>query len=177
MPVREMLADLVKEQFILLRPRKRLWSAPIDPREVKDNIELLVILECAAVELAGKQITKQELSSFKRLILPQSPSGTPSDNQLEMETYRHNNIEFHKLTAVASGNWSLARAINKVLEELTLAILVYYSSQTIDALSRRDAAETCKIFMSHLEVTRNNLLRMFLGEVDKIWVSPVNFCQ
>ena len=93
-------------------------------------------------------------------------------------------IEFHKLTAVSSENRSLARAINKVLEELTRAIFVYYSSQTIDehadlidALSRRDAEEARKIFTSHLEVTWNNLLRMFLGQADKFRVSPVNFCQ
>ena len=183
-PIRETLVDLVKERIIQLWPRKGRWSAPIDCCEVKDNIELFVILECAAVELAGKRITKQKLNSLERLILPQSPSGTPLDNHLEIETRGHNHIEFRKLTAVSSGNWSLARAISKVLEELTRAIFVYYSSQTIDehadlidALSRRDAAEARKIFTSHLEVTWNNLLRMFLGQADKIRVSPVNFCQ
>ena len=63
-PVRETLVDLVKERIIQLRPRKGRWSAPIDRCEVKGNIELFVILECAAVELAGKRITKQKLNSL-----------------------------------------------------------------------------------------------------------------
>ena len=150
----------------------------------RNSVESQLRTRCNILESQVETLEKQKLNSLERLILPQSPSGTPLDNQLEIETCGHNNIEFHKLTAVSSGNWSLARAINKVLEEFTRAIFVYYSSQTIDehadlidALSRRDAAEARKIFTSHLEVTWNNLLRMFLGQADKIRVSPVNFCQ
>src|SRR5262245_29592880 len=62
-PIREALADLVKDRFVQLIPRKGYWVAPIELQEALDHIELRIVLECAAVELAAKRITPAQLAS------------------------------------------------------------------------------------------------------------------
>ncbi len=174
-PTREALAELVKDGFIQLIPRKGYWVTPVDPQDVKDKIELRVILEGAAVELAANRISAAELEALEGLILPQPPDGGPVVDREQLEAYSHANNEFHRMVASASGNLSLAKAITKVLEELTRLILLYYSLpsieetahdhlELIEALRRRDAKRARTLIERHLGVTRERLLGALWGE-------------
>lgn len=174
-PIREALAELVKDGFIQLIPRKGYWVSPIDPQDVKDKIELRVILESAAVELAASRISAAELEALEALILPQPPDGGPVVDREQLEAYSRANTEFHRMVAAASGNFTLARAITKVLEELTRLILLYYSLpsieetahdhlELIEALRRGDARRAREVIERHLGVTRERLLGALWGE-------------
>lgn len=174
-PTREALAELVKDGFIQLIPRKGYWVTPVDPQDVKDKIELRVILECAAVELAASRISAAELEALEELILPQPPDGGPVVDREQLEAYSHANNEFHRMVVAAAGNVSLANAVTKVLEELTRLILLYYSLpsieetahdhlELIEALRQGDARLAREVIERHLDVTRERLLGALWGE-------------
>ena len=173
-PVREALSELVKDRFVKLLPRKGYLVAPVDPQEVVENLELRVILECAAVELAARRISAEDLNELESLILPQPPAGDRLKDNDQLGAYPRTNIQFHRRLAAASGNRSLARAITKVLEDLLRVIFISYSLpdleetgsdhvELVDALRDRDGDRGKKIMERHLQVTRQRLLGALWG--------------
>jgi DNA-binding GntR family transcriptional regulator len=172
-PIREALSELVKDRFIQLIPRKGYLISPVDPREVRDNIHLRAILECSAVQLAAKRATQAQLQALKGLILPKSHDGRAPLGRKQLVAYGRNNIRFHQTIALASGNRALARAVTKVLEDLTRGIFTYYSLPDIQetaqdhldivsALAEGDEARAKKIMLKHLRVTRDRVLGALL---------------
>jgi DNA-binding GntR family transcriptional regulator len=173
-PIREALADLVKDRFVQLIPRKGYWVAPIELQEALDHIELRIVLECAAVELAAKRITSAQLENLEKLTIPPPPTGrTPELEQAEF--YGRSNIAFHRTIAVASGNRALVDALTRVLENLSRAIFLnYYAfpiieeaagdhSAIVEALRERDVDRARTVIRRHIEITRARLLRALAG--------------
>ena len=188
-PIREALADLVKERFVQLIPRKGYWVAPIEPQETLEHIELRIVLECAAVELAARRITRAQLAGLEKLILPQAPPGRVPDRD-QVELYGRSNILFHRSIAVASGNRALVDALIRVLENLSRAIfLTYYAFPTIEeaagdhiaiveALREREVERASTLVKRHIDMTRVRLLRALVGDGDVIFdVSPNRWRQ
>ena len=182
-PIREALAELVRDGFVQLIPRKGYWVAPIDPIEIRGNIELRMILECAAAELAAQRITEEQLNNLEGLILPQSNDGHALATQEEIEEFGRTNILFHQQVASASGNKALTKMVTKVLEDLTRAIYFYYSFPTIgetaidhidliEALRQRDAPLAREIVKRHLEITNRRLMDAFMGKFPTDTILP-----
>ena len=183
-PIREALADLVKDRFIQLIPRKGYWVTPIEPQETLELIELRIVLERAAVELAARRITPAQLEVLEKITLSLSPAcSAPSRDQAEL--YGRSNILFHCSIAAASGNRPLVDALTKVLESLSRAIsLTYYAfpiieeavgdhSAIVAALRERDVDLACAIIKRHIESSRARLLRALIGTNEpSLAVSP-----
>jgi DNA-binding GntR family transcriptional regulator len=176
-PIREALADLVKDRFVQLIPRKGYWVAPIEPQETLEHIELRIVLECAAVELAAKRITPAQLEALEKLTLSPSPAGRTPDRE-QAELYGRSNILFHRSIAVASGNRALVDALTRVLENLSRAIfLTYYAfpiieeaagdhSAIVEALRERDVDHARTVIKRHIETSRARLVRALVGTGD-----------
>jgi DNA-binding GntR family transcriptional regulator len=179
-PIREALADLVKERFVKLIPRKGYWVAPIDPQETLEQIELRIVLESAAVELAARRITPAQLLGLEKLVLPQAPPGRVPDRD-QVELYGRSNILFHRSIAVASGNSALVDALTRVLENLSRAIfLTYYAfpaieetsgdhAAIVEALRDRDVSRARTLIKRHIDMTRVRLLRALVGDRDVLF--------
>jgi len=174
-PIREALATLVDQGLVQLLPRKGYWVAPVSSKEMLEFIELRIILECAAVELAVKRITEKELQELESLILPHAPDGRKLVDQALVAKYGRNNILFHSKIGKASGNQTLARVMTSLLEKMTRAIYVSYSFPEIaetandhklivDALRKGDAEGARSLVRRHLEVTRLRLMKAALGD-------------
>lgn len=174
-PVREALADLVKERFIQLIPRKGYWIAPIDPQETREVLEFRMILECAAAELAAERVTESEIKAMVGLILPQPAGGGRGFGHAQIERHGKANILFHRQLARASGNRALAAAHGHVMDELTRSVFLSYSfpkiSETagdheliVEALRRRDPPGARAAVARHLEASGRRLLAGLTGE-------------
>jgi DNA-binding GntR family transcriptional regulator len=173
-PIREALGTLVDQGLIQLLPRKGYWVAPVSSREILECIDLRIILECAAVELAVQRITETELRELEKLILPHASDGRKLVDQALVAKYGRNNILFHSKIGEASGNLTLARVMTSLLEKMTRAIFVSYSFPEIeetasdhklivDALRAGNSSEAQALVKRHLQVTRLRLMKAALG--------------
>lgn len=173
-PIREALASLVDQRLITLLPRKGYLVAPIDMRETVENIELRIILECAAVELAAVRITEDQIAELEALILPHASDGRELVDRAMVAAYGRNNILFHTKIGEASGNQTLARALQVVLENLTRAIFVSYSfpklgetaddhRSIVDMLRQHNVEGARAAIERHLEITRQRLMNTVVG--------------
>jgi DNA-binding GntR family transcriptional regulator len=109
-PVREALNSLRQEGYIDVVPRRGYIVAPISIQDVQQILNLRMILEPAAAELAAQHATAEQLRQLRRLAQRGEAQRDPNAFSLDRA--------FHLAVAEASGNPRLARYVSTVLEEV-----------------------------------------------------------
>lgn len=107
-PVREALAILIDEGFVVVEPRRGYRVRDITLVDVQEIFHLRAVLEPGAAELAARQPADADVRTLQRLATA-AASATPFGTA---------DRAFHAALADASGNARLARMLHRLLEEV-----------------------------------------------------------
>lgn len=109
-PVRSAVSKLQHDRLVEVLPRKGLfirgWSSP----ELEAVMEARVILETAAIKLATKKISKEQLKHLEKII----KDGRKSLNAGDRKSLMQIDHKFHVLIAEASGNEVISEFISSL---------------------------------------------------------------
>lgn len=154
-PVREALGLLMQEGLLKVFPRKGSFVVPITVQDVHNHFNLRIILECAAVEQATANLTKEEVAALEVL-------SSSRNNPEEPSTTQDRNIAFHSLIARASGNERLAELIERLLKEMERLLRAGYVPDAHEplmaALRDGDSRRAAQAMKEHILMVRDNAL-------------------
>ncbi len=154
-PVRESLTVLDHEGLVRTLPRKGYLVSPLTVQDVHNFFELRLILESAAVELAARRITDQQLEALSALV--------PDDGE-EMPRRLNRNRDLHYSLALLSGNERLASLVKSLISEMRRMIAAGYvpeeHEKLMAALKERDPKRAVEAMRSHINAVRDKALRI-----------------
>jgi len=112
-PVRDALARLGHEGFVIARARKGHIIAPITIQDVIDLYGVRMALEPVAARLAAGRVDEAHL----RQAAEACEVSFDVENPESVSQFLHANSEFHRAIANASGNRRMARQISGLLDD------------------------------------------------------------
>jgi DNA-binding GntR family transcriptional regulator len=172
-PVRWALATLVQEQLVVARPRQGYVVAPVTIQRVNELFDLRLLLEPAATRMAAGNVDGALLRQIDAIC---AAGYQPGDRASE-RTFLGANKSFHVSVARASGNRSLARVLESILEEmerlfhLGLALrdrseeMQHEHNELICMLVAGDKAGAERVTVAQIEAARKMVLDAILGSV------------
>jgi DNA-binding GntR family transcriptional regulator len=136
-PVRDALARLGHEGFVISQARKGHLIAPITIRDVIDLYGVRMALEPAAARLAAGQVDADLLKKCAKACEQPVYDNDPDS----IANFLRANTEFHRAIAIASGNRRLAKQISDLLDdtERVRHVMVGASSPRSEAIVEHDA--------------------------------------
>ncbi len=163
-PIREALGRLESEGVIVRHLGRMIMVRDISVQEIMDILHIRSILETEAVALAMGRVSKEELASVRELFERQgsSPAPTAAEHWFADDT-------LHNLIADAGGNAVLSEMVRSLRRRTRMFNLKRMPERydpgreehlaLIDALERQDLAAGRQAMATHLENTRQSILR------------------
>jgi DNA-binding GntR family transcriptional regulator len=132
-PVREALGRLAMMGLVEARSRRGYYVKQYTAEEMSDLYEFRKILEVSAARLAAENATPEHISRFEQILEEsQKLAANPTNHARTVKL----DLEIHDLIAQASGNESLHRAIQNLMDKVMCFIWVdWVDSATADAVS------------------------------------------
>jgi DNA-binding GntR family transcriptional regulator len=172
-PVRSALATLERLGLVEMLPRRGMVVVELTAADVRDLYDVRIALERAAVE---RLTTASDVDwSTLRSRVSELEDADRSGNS---EAATRSSLGFHHNLCALAGNKRLLRVWEAHSELIKLAIwmrqsvggtisadpLLHDHSELVDALAARDSACAVSLIVSHLETTRDDLLRILNGD-------------
>jgi DNA-binding GntR family transcriptional regulator len=166
-PVREALNTLRQEGYVDVVPRRGYIVAPISIQDVQQILNLRMILEPAAAELAAQNATAEQLRVLRRLVQHGERPNSPQAFSLDRE--------FHVAVAEASGNPRLARYVATVLDEVQRVYNVCEGMEgavrpgkdrragLVEAIIKNDPRQARVIMVETIQDARTRVLELLLS--------------
>lgn len=166
-PVREALNTLRQEGYINVVPRRGYIVAPISIQDVQQILNLRMILEPVAAELAAQHATAEQLHQLRRLTQRTEAQSRPHAFSLDRA--------FHVAVAEASGNPRLARYVSTILEEVERVYNVCEGmngsprpgqdrrSALVEAIMKNDPQLAREIMVETIQDARTRVLELLLS--------------
>ncbi len=165
-PIREALARLRIDGFVMAYPRRGYRIAPVTLSDMNELFDVRVILEGGVAALAAESLTSEQFDELEKL------ADVTYDLLVEdsIDAFILSNRRFHTAIAVGAGRPRLVNLISKNLDELERffyigAILRDVSPETKDGhhaivktLRQRDPDAARDILVAHNMSTRDGLL-------------------
>jgi DNA-binding GntR family transcriptional regulator len=170
-PVRSALATLVGLGLVEMLPRRGMVVVELTPSDARDLYDVRIALERAAVErlLAASDVDWSRLRD-------KIPELEEADRTGDSAAATRSSLGFHYNLCALAGNKRLLRVWEAHSELIKLAIWMRQSAggaratsedptlhdhrDLIDALVARDSARAVDLIVSHLEATRDDLVRI-----------------
>lgn len=180
-PVREALRTLVSEGFVEVLHGRGVRVAGIDMRRVRDEFELRLTLEPAAVAIACQRVAKLDLGELEYI----TANLRERIDAADLDAAARLNAEFHHAVIrlaqnthfenLLPGIWSSLR-LTLLVSEMNLSVAVLNHDlesqhlELIEALRVRDAIRASSIAAAHIRASYNNhrLLATSAGEALKL---------
>jgi DNA-binding GntR family transcriptional regulator len=168
-PLREALTRLRQDGLVKVIPRRGYAVTELTLRDFHELIEMRMVTEGAAMELAAPRITDAHIAELQRLSSVLLVIG-------DAASYRHfmqANQAFHELIASIADNSRLLRATKQTLGEIQRLLFAGLSEQEdgnvrhdhdaiISALARRDGAAARKAAVDHIKQSRDRVVGRML---------------
>jgi DNA-binding GntR family transcriptional regulator len=163
-PVREALARLASDGYVRAYPRRGYHILPLTLSDMNDILDVRLVVEMGAVELACQRITDAQLQELDDLANRTFEPG--GDQEIVIGVNR----EFHILIGRATQSARLAQLLERYIDDLERyfylgAKLRDIGTETMEdhkhivkALKDRDAAAARAQILEHTERTRQGLL-------------------
>lgn len=133
-PVREAIARLEKEGLVEGSPGRTMTVRDLTRKEVEDILQLRMVLEGFAAELAARCITQTMASSLERLLEKSEVALGAED----LDRYKELDTEFHRGIRAVGGN----KKLDEIMEGLENQIrIVMSTSVQLSGRARRSLAE------------------------------------
>lgn len=177
-PLREALNRLVSEGFLTVTPGKGFFRRPLDAKEIFDLFELRHSLEVAAAPIAIQRASNAaigQIRDFLEVSREDVPSRTIAD-LVELDE------SFHEQLMALSGNVEMLNVLKNVNARIRFVRWIDMENKRattqgehiaiIEAVARRDVAETTRLLSGHIEkridqitaATREGYARIYMDK-------------
>ena len=172
-PVRSALSTLHRLGLVEMRPKRGMVVVELTSSDVRDLYEVRIALERAAVERLTS-LSDLDWSALRGRIQELEDA----DRKGNSEAATQSSLGFHHNLVALAGNKRLLRAWQAHSDLIKLAIymrqsaggtvatdpLLHDHQALVDALVARDSARAVPLIVSHLEATRDDLVRILEAE-------------
>ena len=167
--VRQVLATLVKEEFLILVPRSGFFVREITKKEVKEIYNIRKILESYATKLAVPRIPKRDVDKLEKTF---KKAKKDLDHD-EVISFMETDVQLHRLLIDNSGNEYLKKMIDKYNDKYVFYRVVdlsrverakesYFEHYKIfKAVKEKKEALAAKLMAEHIENAKNIILDNF----------------
>ena len=167
--VRQVLATLVKEEFLVVIPRSGFFLREITKKEVKKIYNIRKILESYATKLAVPRIPKRDIDELEKTF---KKAKKDLDHD-EVISFMETDARLHRLLIDNSGNEYLKKMIDKYNDKYVFYRVVdlsrverakesYFEHYEIfKALKEKKEALAAKLMAEHIENAKNIILNNF----------------
>ncbi|MGD1992158.1 MAG: GntR family transcriptional regulator [Anaerolineae bacterium] len=171
-PVREALQMLSQDRLVTTKPHAGFYVTQVTLKELRDMLELRVILEVAAAERAAARITERQLTELEGV-----HAGYTGDDEASYERYVTENRRFHYLIAQASGNQELADALGRLHDRLARFFVFVHTGEEVekrhhrlvDALRTRDPEVARDVILEEVNETQRITLEHVIQKSGTAW--------
>lgn len=170
-PVREAIRKLELEGLALMLPRRGAKVAEIEEKDLRDIMEVRIVLEKIAIGLACERITTDWLIKFEAALSAFNHAVGSKDIEKIVES----DIYFHELIFKTAGNFQLIQIMNNLEEQMyryRLGYLKGLSNYTQlyqehcnmhEAIKRQDKELAQKLMDDHIYCQRQVLIKICYG--------------
>jgi DNA-binding GntR family transcriptional regulator len=167
--VRQVLTILVKEELLIMIPRKGFYVKEITRKEIEKIYNIRKILEAYATELAVPKITSGDIAALEE-VFRRAKGDLEKD---EVKSFIETDIELHKLMVDNCGNEYLKKIINEHndkyaffriadLSRVERAKESYFEHYEIfKAVKEKKVKFSAKLMAKHIENAKNIILNNF----------------
>lgn len=165
-PLREALSRLRQDGLVRVIPRRGYSVTELSLRDFHELIQMRLILECAAAELAAPRITDSHVAMMRRLSSVELRIG----DQASYRAFMRANQDFHEAIATIADNARLLRGIGQTMDEMQRLLFAdlgaaedgeevrHDHDEIIEALARRDAAAAREAVARHIRISRDRVV-------------------
>jgi DNA-binding GntR family transcriptional regulator len=169
MPVREAIARLVTDRFIIVLPRRGTVVAPLGLEDVLDMFEAREAIECGVAHIVATRATAGDLATLRRLVDAADRARDGTDH----EAYLSDDHEIHRFCVHMVRNTLLQDAADRLLLHNLRFWRTYWASRPaqhatmishvglLAALEARDADRAEQAMREHLAASRRLLQASF----------------
>lgn len=168
-PLREALTRLRQDGLVKVIPRRGYAVVELTLRDFHELVQMRMINEGAAAELAAPRITDQHIREMQRLSSVSLATGDPQSYRNFMQA----NQAFHELIASISENARLVKATKQTFDEIQRVLFAGLSEiddgdlkhdhdDIIAALARRDGPAARKAVIAHVKQSRDRVVQRML---------------
>jgi len=165
-PVREAIRKLEKEKYVKMVPRKGAYVEDLTKEDILEVIEIRVVLEGLAAELAAQNITDEMKEKMKENVRRFNLASVEVDRE---ELIVLDEI-FHNMIYVASGNKKLNEIVKELQDQFQRFRLSYFNefdsynrltdshNKLFNAIADGNSSEAKKYAIEHIEEIKKNLI-------------------
>ncbi|MEW6643916.1 MAG: GntR family transcriptional regulator [Pseudomonadota bacterium] len=168
-PLREALTRLRQDGLVKVIPRRGYAVVELTLRDFHELVQMRMINEGAAAELAAPRITDQHIREMQRL----SSVSLAIGNTQSYRNFMQANQAFHELIASISENSRLLKATKQTFDEIQRVLFAGLSEiedgdlkhdhdDIIAALARRDGRAARKAVIEHIKQSRDRVVQRML---------------
>lgn len=168
-PLREALTRLRQDGLVKVIPRRGYAVAELTLRDFHELVQMRMINEGAAAELAAPRITDRHVAEMQRLSSAPLVIG-------DVQSYRNfmqANQAFHELISSIAENSRLLKATTQTFDEIQRVLFAGLSAvedgdlkhdhdDIIAALARRDGPAARKAVIEHIKLSRDRVVQRML---------------
>lgn len=166
-PIREALRELAAEGFVKMIPNQRMVVSNVSIEDIKEVLQVRILLEGFAAPIAAKKINKGEIKKLEKIIEKMNISVSKDD----AVAYSNLNGEFHNLILKVCGNKRFIkicanlsgsdyrfriRALRDNSERLKYSLKEH--QEIVDALKKKDSEQAGSRSKKHIENVLKNIL-------------------
>lgn len=178
-PVKEALSRLRQDGLVRVIGRRGYAVTELTLQDFHDLIEIRIVLECAACELAAPRVTDEHVAQMRALA---SVGIDLSDGQ-SRRAFTRANQDFHELIPMIAGNARMLRAIQQNFVDMQRVLfsdiargdevgLIHDHDDIIGALARRDPRRARDAMYLHIIQARDRVIdRMMRRHSDLRYMS------
>jgi GntR family transcriptional regulator, rspAB operon transcriptional repressor len=171
-PVRDALQMLSQEGLVDIKPRSGYFVARITLKELRDMLDLRIILEMAAIERASLRISEEQIIALHSI-----HAGYTGDDDESYDRYTDENRRFHYLVAEASGNQELAELVGHMHDRLARFMVLRHAGKSqenthariVEALQSHNVDVARQAMMEDIETSHDSILDSVLEDVAASW--------
>jgi DNA-binding GntR family transcriptional regulator len=172
MPLRLALNSLEHEGLVEIVPQSGTFVANPSSKNIADSLDLRLILECHAIELAVKFITEKDLIKLNKLLDDMAELIKTENSDSIYQSYIQIDTKFHKEIAIITGNNRLVKAVEQENIHIQgsrklfdypkddLSETVNEHRNILAGLSKRDAVKSKKAMCTHLHRVKKTLMKL-----------------
>lgn len=168
-PLREALTRLRQDGLVKVIPRRGYAVAELTLRDFHELVQMRMVIEGAAAELAAPRITDQHIAEMQRLSWAPLVIGDVRSYRAFMQA----NQAFHELIATIADNSRLLKATTQTFDEIQRVLFTGLSKtedadlkhdhdEIIAALARRDGLAARKAVIAHIKLSRDRVVQRML---------------
>lgn len=168
-PLREALTRLRQDGLVKVIPRRGYAVVELTLRDFHELVQMRMIAEGAAAELAAPRITEQHVAEMQRL---SSATLVVGDAQ-SYRNFMRANQAFHELISSVADNTRLLKVTTQTFDEIQRVLfaglgeieaddLRHDHDAIIAALARRDGPAARRAVIEHIKLSRDRVVQRML---------------